>query len=358
MIIFVIYVTSPTFNTNEMITNPYKSKIKLRYAARNSQTRDNVASDNVPDFKLKPLKKYHRPSFSPYTNSWIVDIAFIEGSLSFGYLFFINENTRFLFCWPQIGKTINSIAIGLTEFLKRFGHKPCNIKGDGEKGFKGIADRLSGKMALQRSDDAKTRALCTNEEYKRNVRFWLKDNSNAFHLTNSYSIIDSVIRVMRNLCAGQFANRSVFYEVLRIYNNTVHAAFDNKFTPAQVQGDFLLEQAYIRAKEQQLAITELKQAVGGMTSYNVGNILLVHIPFEKTRQIFRKQRRNFSALAKFLRYEGGNAVVELLKPVQLLAKSVGNPEGNVRVIAIPIFYTKIIADSVDEIPGEFDELMH
>jgi hypothetical protein len=67
-----------------MIANPYKSKIKLRYAAQNPEIRDNAVGDTAPDFKVKPLKKYFRPSFSPYTNSWIVDIAFIEGSLSFG----------------------------------------------------------------------------------------------------------------------------------------------------------------------------------------------------------------------------------------------------------------------------------
>jgi hypothetical protein len=118
-----------------MLTNPYKSKIKLRYAAQNPEIRENAAGEHVPDFKVKPLKKYHRPTFSPHTNSWIVDIAFLEGSQTFGYLFFINENTRFLFCWPQIGKTMNSIAIGLSQFLNRFGHKPCRIKGDGEMCF-------------------------------------------------------------------------------------------------------------------------------------------------------------------------------------------------------------------------------
>jgi hypothetical protein len=327
--------------------------VKLRFAAQNPNIRDYAADDQVPDFKVKPLRKLFRPTFSPYHNSWMVDIAFIEGSQTFGYLFFINENTRFLFCWPQIGKTINAIAIGLSQFLSHWGHKPCRIKGDGEKGFKGIADRLSGRMTLRPSDDQTTRKLCTNEEYKRNVRFWLKDNSDAFHLTNSYTIVDSVIRVMRNLCGKDFSDRNVFFRVLNIYNNTVHAAFNNRFTPKQVQEDFTLEDAYIEMKQKESAQIQLKQTVGGITGFQPGNTLLVHIPFEKTRQLFKKQRRNFSALGEFLRYEGGNVVVALLKPVPLLTKSNANPEGLVTVIAIPNIYAKIIAPSVDEIPVEF-----
>jgi hypothetical protein len=244
----------------------------------------------------------------------------------------------------------------MSKFLSHWGNRPCRIKGDGEKGFRGIADRLSGKITLQPSDDAVTRALCTNEEYKRNVKFWLKDNSQAFHLTNSYSLVDSVIRVMRNLCGKDFSDRNHFYKVLNIYNNTVHSAFDNRFTPKQVQEDIQLESAYIRMKQKQLQDAQMQQAVGGISGFHTGDVVLVHIPFEKTRQMFKKQRRNFSALARFIRYEGGNAVVSLFKPVSLLAKSVGNPQGLISDIAIPIFYVKIVARNGEEIPEEYRSL--
>jgi hypothetical protein len=85
---------------SETISIPHKSKVKLKYARNNPEIRDNPPEESIPDFQMKPLKKYYRPTFSPHTNSWVVDIAFIEGSQTFGYLFFINENTRFLFCWP------------------------------------------------------------------------------------------------------------------------------------------------------------------------------------------------------------------------------------------------------------------
>jgi hypothetical protein len=244
-----------------------------------------------------------------------------------------------------------------SQFLSHFGHKPCRIRGDGEKGFKGIADRLSGKIALQPSDDQTTRKLCTNEEYKRNVKFWLKDNTNSFHLTNSYTLVDSMIRVMRNLCGKDFSNRNHFFKVLDIYNNTVHQAFDNRFTPSQVQGDIELEGAYIRMKQRQLDDALVKQAVGGMSAFESGDLVLVHIPFEKTRQLFKKQRRNFSALARFMRYEGGNAVVTLLKGVPLKKGSRDNPEGLIETIAVPIFYVKIVAKKGQPIPTGFESML-
>jgi hypothetical protein len=77
---------------------------------------------------------------------------------------------------------------------------------------------------------------------------------------------------------------------------------------------------------------------------------------EKTKLMFRKQRRNFSALATFVSYEGGNAHVKLLKPITLLKPSIGNPEGLISDIVIPIFFTKIIATSVNDIPEAYSRI--
>jgi hypothetical protein len=257
---------------------------------------------------------------------------------------------------PTISKSINALAVGFSKFLSHFGNRTCYIKGDGEKGFKSIDDRLQGRIPLQPGDDATTRALCHNETYKRNVKFWLKNNKNAMHLTNSYVIVDSVIRVMRNLCGKDFANRNVFFATLKIYNNTLHSAFDNRWTPTQVQSDPELECAYICGKEIQLAQAELKQAIGGLSGYSPGNIVLVHTSFEKTRAMFKKQRRNFSALATFINYEGPNAHIRLMKPGPLLAPSVGNPDGLVSDLVIPVFYTKIICEDASKIPAEYKSI--
>ncbi|GHU24983.1 hypothetical protein FACS189472_18090 [Alphaproteobacteria bacterium] len=117
----------------------------------------------------------------------------------------------------------------------------------------------------------------------------------------------------------------------------------------QVQSDPELENAYIRARQEQLTVSNVRATRGGLTSYQPGNILLVHIPFEKTRQMFKKRRRNFDTLATFIGYEGGNVICELLKPVQLRAGK-GPATKN---IVLPIFYTKIIATNIDEIPPEY-----
>jgi hypothetical protein len=189
--------------------------------------------------------------------------------------------------------------------------------------------------------------MCSDARYKRNVRFWLKDNSAAFHLTNSYCIVDSVIRVIRNLTGANFSDRNVFFDTVKIYNNTVHKAFNNKFTPLQVQSDFELENEYIRMKEEQLNKANNQQIIKGLRGYAPGNILLVHVPWRKTRLQFKKQRRNFSVLASFLRYEGGNAVVSLLKPIKL------HFSGEDQNIVIPIFYTKLVANSINELDQKY-----
>jgi hypothetical protein len=335
--------------------NPYNTKIKKAYALKNPNISDIPDDPNViEDFKIKPLKKFYRPSFSPYTNSWIVDIGFIEGSLTFGYLFFINENTRFLFCWPTIGKSTNAIAIGFNEFLKHFGNRPCRIKGDGEKGFAALADRLSGKTHLFSNDSKILIEICSNPTYRRNVKFWLKKNNMAHHLTNSYCIVDSIIRVMRNLLRDKFSDRNAFFAMVRIYNNTVHSAFQNKFTPMEMQSNFEKEMAFIRMKERELEKTKWLQTFeGNLTHYEPGNIVLVHIPWEKTRKRFMKQRRNFSALATFIQYEGGNAMIKLLKSVIGLVSAKTETD----LLVIPLYYTKFVAKSIDEIDEKYKSMI-
>jgi hypothetical protein len=86
--------------TKTLMNFPYKSKIKYAYAQTNNATRELLENKDPPDFQVKPLKKYFRPTFSPHTNSWEVDLAFNEGSKAIGYMIIINENTRFVFAWP------------------------------------------------------------------------------------------------------------------------------------------------------------------------------------------------------------------------------------------------------------------
>ena len=157
------------FNGCKML-NPYKSSIKLKNALFNPLLHNIPEKPQVDDFKVKPLKKFFRPIYSPYTNSWEVDLGFIEGSKQIGYLFFINENTRYLYAWPTFAKNMETLADGFLNFLQHFGNRSCRLKGDGEKAFAGIANRMMRKTPILSTDGVKTRSLCTNEKYKRNVK--------------------------------------------------------------------------------------------------------------------------------------------------------------------------------------------
>jgi hypothetical protein len=242
---------------------------------------------------------------------------------------------------------MTSIAPGLKAFFLRFGNTECRIKGDGEKGFAGIRNRLVDNANISVKDSAIVKEICRNPMYQRNVKFFLKDDSRGTHLTNSYCIVDSVIRVMRNLTGKDFSNRNTFFKTVEIYNNTVHSAFANRFTPAQVQSDPELEMFFVNRNEEKLKSVIGRQSVEGLKNFKVDDILLVHIPFEKTKGKFAKQRRNFSALARFDRYEGGNAVVTLLKTIPNLKNT----------LVIPLFYCKKIADSFDTVAQKYKTLL-
>jgi hypothetical protein len=320
---------------------PYKSPIKQAYANTNPIISGLLSNDSPPDFQVKPLKKYFRPVFSPHTNAWEADLAFNDGSKQVGYLFIINENTRFVFAWPIYSKDTETLAAGFLAFLNHFGHRPISIKGDGEKGFQALADRMSGKKPLITSgrkadrDGLNTVALCSNDEYKRNVRWVLINKQRNF--TNSFPVIDRAIRTIRDILnvafdrnSNAFANHNHFFQALKIYNNSVHTAFKNRYTPKEMQENPELEYAYIRMKQHQLDEARLTQGIGGYAGFKPGDELMIHIPWQKTSQRFAKQRRSFSDLATFIGYEGGNAVVRVKSP----------PPGIKDIIVLPIYYIK------------------
>jgi hypothetical protein len=216
-----------------------------------------------------------------------VDLAFNEGSKAIGYMVIINENTRFVFAWPIYAKDTETIATGLYNFFMHFAHKNLTLKGDGERGFQAIKDRMDDPSKIIRrgvnKDGPNTQIMCSNAMYRRNVKWFLVNKQR--NLTNSFSIIDSAIRVIRNILSiafnhqtDPFSIHNSFFQALRIYNNTVHSAFGNRFTPKQMQEDPELEYAYIRFKQQQADEAQRKQGFNGYNTYQVGEELMVHIP--------------------------------------------------------------------------------
>ncbi|GHU18944.1 hypothetical protein FACS189472_08020 [Alphaproteobacteria bacterium] len=139
-------------------------------------------------------------------------------------------------------------------------------------------------------------------------------------MTNSYNIIDAAIKTIRNLVGrasgykeDAFNDENLLGNVVRIYNNTVHSAFLNKFTPAEMQQDPELEALYIKHCQDKLKEVDFKRQMNGYLTYPKGAILLVHLDLAKTDRKFTKRRRNFDELGRFVKYERGNCVVDLLR---------------------------------------------
>jgi hypothetical protein len=161
-----------------------------------------------------------------------------------------------------------------------------------------------------------------------------------------------VIKTIGNLFGKDplsFMSHNLFFQVVRLCNNTVHSAFDNKLTPKQMQEDPELELRYILYKQRVADEVKIKQTISGYSGYQPGNIVLIHVPWEKTKGLFKKQRRNLSELATFIDYDGGNADVQLMQPVP--------PLTHTRLV-IPIFYTKFVAKDASELDPKFrDQLL-
>jgi hypothetical protein len=132
----------------------------------------------------------------------------------------------------------------------------------------------------------------------------------------------------------------IIRDIVRYYNNTPHSAYNNTFTPAQVQGDRELESWYIR-KQQSRLHDVLKLQKIKYKKYQQGNILL-------TSQRFNKRRRNFDRLGIFQRYVHGNVYENPLD------KDLHQTDG----IIIPIYYTKYVCESFNTLANTYRKLFN
>jgi hypothetical protein len=148
---------------------------------------------------------------------------------------------------------------------------PINIKADGERGFLPLVRYFKEKQ----------------NNYP--IEFYFKKSKSlSYQLTNSYNLIDSVIKTIRNLIGvvsknnpQAFSNTDLLQKVVNIYNNTVHSAYKNKYTPADVQDNRELEGYYIKHCQQIVDDIDKLRIKAGYLSYEYGNILLVYVPIEK-----------------------------------------------------------------------------
>jgi hypothetical protein len=277
----------------------------------------NVTDINkIKDYKLPPLKKkYSRPYFSPKFNSWEMDFMIVpfagkspfistESHNFLFYLFMININTKYLCVSESHNKDTSSVVNLLNKMLNE-GIEIDNIRGDADSAFQ---DQLI-------------------QELERNgINYYFTPHV----YTNRNRVVDRVMRTIRDMF-DQIGYRASLYDVKLMqqlvdkYNHTTHAAFNYRFTPAQVQNNKQLERIFIYDKKSKLDDVPKNFY---LNNYKLNDLILVHVPFSK---INYKRRRNFTHLASFIQYIHGNVECKLVYP---------DDEYSGDVVVIPIYYTK------------------
>ncbi|KAA6381856.1 MAG: hypothetical protein EZS28_022616 [Streblomastix strix] len=207
------------------------------------------------------------------------------------YLFCININTKYLAIFPLRDKSAGQIKNVLQILVKNY--NVTNIRGDGQKGF-------NGNILKTFCQENRITSFFTDSKF-----------------TNHNRVVDSVIRTIRNGFGNdseKFADNDLMQQMVQMYNQTPHSAYDNKLTPEQANSNHVIEGIYIRQQQNQLFEINKQQKKQGLMSYSPGNILMIHRDYSKTGHQFVKQRRNFNELAEFIRNSNGNVVAKLLKP--------------------------------------------
>ncbi|KAA6378787.1 MAG: hypothetical protein EZS28_025688 [Streblomastix strix] len=159
--------------------------------------------------------------------------------------------------------------------------------------------------------------------------------------TNRNRVVDRVIRTIRDAFIGQdMANPKLMQQIVKLYNDKLHSAFDLKCSPSQVNKDEDLEGKYIRSQMKKL--NEAKQSQSQLTKLTKGNIILIHLDLSKTALKFNKQRRQFNELAIFEKYQHGNIICRLMKPYK-----------DIQQVEIPIYFTKKVSDDIENLDDKY-----
>jgi hypothetical protein len=170
---------------------------------------------------------------------------------------------------------------------------------------------------------------------------------------NKNRVIDRVIRTIRDKVGENhmmFDRFDIVKRAVDEHNNTPHSAFNQEFTPKEVQMHKDLEEYYIRENMRRLDEVKVLQFTEGLLFYRPGDILLIHVDFKKTAQKLAKTRKTFNHLATFLGYDHKNIVYQVIYKTSLKSRIFENP------ITIPIYYTKFVAESFKEIPKPYLKL--
>ena len=309
----------------DIVAYPFRSKI-AKYRKNNPTL--NIQYHNIPSIQRIPEKQLYRPYFCPEIGGWEIDFAFKicndndktdnEENIIDTWLFCVNINTRYLEVYYCAKKSVNHVFTSLDNLIKK--HNVKELRGDGEAAFK-----------------SQTITSLLN-------RYHIKFLWNDGKFTNHNRIVDCVIKTIRNAIGYREINHEQLKQIVDYYNNTYHRSID--CTPAEMQNNPDLEHQYIRWCKQKLQQVLALQDSYGMTKYEKGNILLVHLDKGKTNNKFEKRRTYYDRLGEFIEYVNGNVKIKLLTPVRFGI----NP---VYVVEVPSYHTQYLAKNKETIPQEY-----
>ncbi|KAA6381874.1 MAG: hypothetical protein EZS28_022597, partial [Streblomastix strix] len=219
--------------------------------------------DIPPDYQIKLLSRLSCPYFSPKLGSWEIGLVFSMDERIIRanqiYLFCININTKYLVVFPlrdiSAGQIMNALQI-----LVKYYHV-TNIRGDGEKGF-------NGTILKSFCQEHKITSFFTDSKFTKHNR-----------------VVDSVIRTIRNAFVDdsqKFADNDLMQYIVKMYNQTPHSAYDNKYSPQQVNDNQDIEGQYIRQQQDKLFEIKQQQQSKGLLSFQPRNILMIHLDYSKT----------------------------------------------------------------------------
>jgi hypothetical protein len=129
-------------------------------------------------------------------------------------------------------------------------------------------------------------------------------------------------------------DNSLMQKVVHTYNNKIHKALFNRFTPNHAQHNSMIEHTYIIEKNMEL--DRVNHSLLEKYKYLPNDILLCHIPVNQSLRI--KRRKKFDTLAYFIKYLHGNVLIQI--------------HNTNEQIAVPMYCTKFIAKSIDTLSEE------
>jgi hypothetical protein len=326
----------------------------------------------LKDYRIKPLKRFYRPYFSPYRNSYEIDHIY-AGSIFKNnrlvkkwYLGCININTRYLFMefvenLTQL--TVLSVLQRIKDSIEKMTNNEStirHIRADGSKSFGSDVkdEEINDPNSIL---DTYPYIRLGHMEFKPNVytRYFRDNNIELYLVDSKYTeksrIIDRAVGTIRyKLGENPYAllDTKAVAEAVEIYNNTRHSAFNYEFSPKDVQLNPDLEEYFIRQQLSTLDNVNDLQYEEGFFNYKSGDVLLIHLNQSKTDQSMTRKRRIFNRLAIFLRYLNGNVMCNILT-----REDDGDIVMFTKAIVLPIYFTKFVAPSLSELPRKYHQLI-